>query len=548
MNNARDVTVALVAAALLAGCDGRSGGLAPALPDAPNASKAPANRDLTKGTARLTVVVPHRAVRLHPDYVSPSSAKLVVSIDKTSTTYGLTVQSPGCKLMQGDVTCTFQIVAAPGRNALGLKLEDAKGRVLSRNVVSVKLTPGEETPVSVTLEAIPARVIAVPGAGSVIEGSEKPAYHVPGLVPEPIEMEALDADGNVIVGPGSPTIATPTITTGASYAKLVSAKTTDPNAYVLEPTAGAAGGHIATISATVQSQPLGNGTHAPPVSSTTNFLFTPALVFGVGRFIQEYSLESGNLVQQFNVCPGLCATTFANDVVSDSNGDIWISTTSIFGISQSHVVEELPPGSLAYSTTLDSTQAVGLAFGPSGTLYVANASGGAIGHRTAPSITEYPQGATSPSVTINDSNITSPVAIAVDPSGNIYLANEDGTIPVYGPGASAPPIRTLSDPSVLFPSSMVADKTGGLYVYDDDDNDYDYYVAYFPAGSTTVSQTLNYSVFQGNDESLTLDPSGDLIASSNGAEQTQVFGASGLPASLNVLQTIYTGGLVAWIP
>ena len=82
----------------------------------------------------------------------------------------------------------------------------------------------------------------------------------------------------------------------------------------------------------------------------------------------------------------------------------------------------------------------GLAVDTSGTLYVANQLGD--------TITEYPSGSTSPSVTLRD-GIEDPSAVAVDSSGRLYVSEgTNGEILSYPPGGKKPDrkIKELANP------------------------------------------------------------------------------------------------------
>jgi hypothetical protein len=77
----------------------------------------------------------------------------------------------------------------------------------------------------------------------------------------------------------------------------------------------------------------------------------------------------------------------------------------------------------------------GLAMDKSGTLYAANLLGGSNNYG---SITIYPKGATTPSLTITD-GIVGPYGIAVDSQGNVFTSNLDNnTITGYHAGQSTP--------------------------------------------------------------------------------------------------------------
>jgi hypothetical protein len=537
-----------LAALVLGGCGGHGGSLPPASPGASSlATSAPAH-----GTgATLSIQIPHPSSSSHvrrPAYVSPSSAQLLVAVNGgAATTYGLSATSPGCSVIVTTTTCTFSIPAAAGNDAFALTIEDAAGNVLSKNVVTATLAAGVATPVNVTLAGIPASVLAVPGNGSSIEDSATPAYHVPGLVPQPIELEALDADGNVIVGPGAPTIGAPTITSGSAYATITSAQTTDPNAYVLEANGGSSGGQTIAVGASAQSIALNDGTQSPPVASTTNFLFTPALATAAGTFVSEYSVETGHQIAQFNVCGGGCATSIATAATSDASGNLWVAWEGIAGISVGYTVEKFPPNASKPTESLGSsngvTGAVGLAVGSNGMLYVANQAAGFFRSRTAASVTEYASGATSPTYKITGSALAAPVAIGVDGAGNVYVANSTGTIPVYGTGTRTTPTRTLSDPNLPSPESMLVDSAGDIYAFDSTNM----WIAYFPAGSASVTQTLQGSDYANFAGGMAFDPSGDIIL--NMGTELEIDAAAGLPTTV-LVQGYIPGaiGYPAWIP
>jgi hypothetical protein len=536
------------AALVLGGCGGGHSALPPASPLGARATAAPAHA----AGATLSVVIPHPlsgSRTRRPAYVSPSSAQLLVGVNGgATTTYGLSATSPGCSVIQSNTTCTFQIPAAAGNDAFALTIEDAAGNVLSQNVVSATLAPGVATPVNVTLAGIPASVLVVPGSGSGIEDTANPAYHVPGLIPESVELEALDADGNVIVGPGAPTIGAPSITTGSSYATIASAQTTDPNAYILKATGGSAGGQTIAVSASAQSIPLSDGTQSAPVTSGTNFLFTPAIATATGPFLFEYSVETGAQIAQYNLCPGACATTFATGAASDANGDIFASYEGIAGISTGYSVAVYPPNAVHPAATLSSAQgvtgAVAVAVSASGMLYVANEAAGFFPHRTAASITEYAAGdRTSPTYKITGAALTGPVAIAVDGSGNVYLANSDGTIAVYSPGSHTTPTNDFSDPNLPTPQSMAVDTAGDIYAFDSTNM----WIAYFPAGTTSVTQTLQGSGYANFAGGMAFDGSGDLIL--NLGNELQIDAASALPNNIVIAGYINgANGYPAWIP
>jgi hypothetical protein len=514
-------------------------------------SSAPAR---TASSAKLSVIVPQANAitpasgRRRPKYISPSSAQLQVAVNQgTPVSYGLTPSSPGCSVISGSLSCTFSIAAASGNDSFSLSLLDAAGAVLSRNVVNATLAAGVSTPINVTLAGVPASVVAAPGPGAGIEGSANPAFHVPGLFPQPIELEALDADGNVIIGPGAPTIAAPAVSTGTAYASVASAQSTDPNAYVLTPVAGA-GGQTITITASAQSIPLSDGTTSSPVSSSTNFTFTPAIAVASGLWVNTYSVETGNQIGQMFVCSGTCGLALANAIVADGNGNLYVSYVQFTGFSPTHSVAKFPAGATKPSVVLGSsngvTGSVALALDKTGMLYVANAGSGFGFHHTQPSVTEYAPGATSPTYKITGLSLTGPQGIAVTPSGQVYVTNSDGTIPVYGSGNQTTSLQTLTDPSLSNPDAILVDAAGGIYTIDATNND----IAYFAPGATSVTNTLTYADFANSPFAMMFDPSGNLWVAVNNVNATHEFSATALPSNLSLTNSLNAAGRLAWIP
>ncbi len=484
-----------------------------------------------------------------PRYVSPASTNLQVAVNGgTGTSYGLTPSSPGCATQAGNLTCTFSIAAPAGSDTLALTLSDAVGNVLSRNVVTANVAAGVATPVAVTLAGVPASVIVVPGANAIVD-TKTPPYHAPGLAPQPVEVEALDADGNVIIGPGAPTVGNVTVTTGAAYASIAAAPGTDPAAFLLTPVDGSAGGQTVSVSATVQGIPLADGTTSPPLTNTTAYTFTPAIAIASGPAVYIFSLESSRQLAAFSACMGGCPLTIASGATSDAKGNLYIDIFTSLGLSQSNSIVVFPHGRTSASYVLGSAAGVhrmgGLTIDSHGNLYVSEgASGGFRQPYYPPAILEFAPGATSPSYTIAGTT-TTPGGIAVDAAGNIFEADQVTKTIVKYPPNSQTSSGTLSDPSLALPNALAIDAAGGLYAVDQTNK----HIVYFAAGQTTVTKTLNESAFSANGVfALMLDPGGNLWASLGATGRVEQYGARALPSALSITDSINTAGAMAWIP
>jgi hypothetical protein len=548
VNTLRITAVAAIGA--LAACSGGGGSAVPPSTHAMTAPAAPAGAT----RAALTVVVPRpgasagSSTRRMPRYVSPSSAALQVAVNgAAATTYGLTPQSPGCVVQAGNLTCTFAIAAPVGSDTLALTLVDGAGSVLSRNVVTATLAAGATTPVAVTLAGVPASVVVVPGANAVVDSTTAP-YRAPGLFPQPVEVEPLDADGNIIIGPGAPTITSVSVTSGAAYASIASANTTDPAAYRLTPVDATAGGKTVQISATVQGVPLADGTTSQPLTNTTAYLFTPAIALAGGPFVSIYSVESHAPITHFSVCGGGCSLTIATGIQSDAKGNLYALYATFSGLTHNTTVDVFPPGRTSPSYVLGTSQGLygtaAIAVKPDGTLYAANAGNGGFHQVHHPSgIAIFAPGTTTGPTSTIGGTTTTPQGIAVDAAGNIFLGDQTGTISEYPPGSQTAS-ATLSDPSLASAGPLAIDASGGLYAADTTNGD----IAYFAPGQTALTNTLFDQTFSNGLGGLMFDPAGNLWVFLGGQQQVESLAAGALPNAVSVSDTIFAGGSPAWIP
>jgi hypothetical protein len=104
----------------------------------------------------------------------------------------------------------------------------------------------------------------------------------------------------------------------------------------------------------------------------------------------------------------------------------------------------------------------GMTVGPDGTLYAANINGGKPGG----GVVAYAPGATSPTLTLT-MGLTVPVGVAVDASGNVYVANRGGTsgIVIFPKGATSPS-AVITSKWVRQPNQLVFDRAGNLFFTD----------------------------------------------------------------------------------
>jgi hypothetical protein len=196
-------TVAALAASsfalALSSCGGGGGG-GGSLPTAPvvQPTQAPPT---ALASAKIVVTVPPK--NPGTKYVSPSTQSMTIGLVSGSTTtplleVDLTLASPGCAgVAGGGIVCTVLVSAPFGPVTFSVSAYDqtgGKGHVLSTGNIAATLVAGTPTTVPLVLGGVAVAATVVLGASSFPVGQ-------PGSVN--VTVDAYDAGGNVIIGPGA---------------------------------------------------------------------------------------------------------------------------------------------------------------------------------------------------------------------------------------------------------------------------------------------------------------------------------------------------------
>ncbi|HEY5311398.1 MAG TPA: autotransporter-associated beta strand repeat-containing protein, partial [Pirellulales bacterium] len=301
-------------------------------------------------------------------------------------------------------------------------------------------------------------------------------------------------------------------TIGAGNVAVYGTTVSGVSVYTIEFVGALAGASVSTISATTtaaSSLPSLAGSS----TSGTNTTQAVEITASAGQFTLNYGSQTTALLA-FNATAAQVQT--ALNAIMPSGGSVTVSTgggsatsggaiTTIYSITFTGIsspsaitvngspsVSALP--SATYSAGLDSPDAI--AFDPHGNLYVANELNN--------TVSEFAPGSTTPIATYSTS-LQGPSALAFDSSGNLYVANGgfgagNNTVVKFAAGSTTP--SATYSAGLSYPQALAFDASGNLYVASYGDNT----VVKFAAGSTTPAAT--YPVLA--PQALAIDSSGDL--------------------------------------
>jgi hypothetical protein len=206
--------------AALAGCSGVAGN--PALP----ARITPAH-STPKVNATLEIHIPRHARNRRARYVSAATKSAALALAPAAgctacspaidDNFALATNAKNCHASGTGFVCDVPLALKPGIYSGSLSLYDgllsggkATGAILSANQNFVfPILLGVANKPSVTLDGVPAAVVLHPVGSTVVDGTDK-LYKTPLiLLASPgsssrVELDALDPDGEVIIGPGAP--------------------------------------------------------------------------------------------------------------------------------------------------------------------------------------------------------------------------------------------------------------------------------------------------------------------------------------------------------
>jgi hypothetical protein len=170
-----------------------------------SSSTPPVAKAASAGVGRVTfsILVPAgttpAAAARRPAYISPATRSVSFQIGTgTPQVIALTPGSAACPASGGGgYTCTATANVTAGAAQLTVATyasTDGSGPALSANTMAITIVADQSNPVNLTLNGIAASFLAMATPGSVTEGTPSSVS---------VTWTALDASGNTIIGPGS---------------------------------------------------------------------------------------------------------------------------------------------------------------------------------------------------------------------------------------------------------------------------------------------------------------------------------------------------------
>ncbi len=451
--------VALAAAAIVSGCGGGAGEVSPA--------RLPATAAQSSAPVSFTIALPSRGAaiaRRRPRYVSASTKSATVAVTPAGGTAGAPVV-----ITCSTTACSGTVDAPVGSDTFAVKLYDGPnggGHLLSTGTLTQTIVRDAANRVSVTFDGVVAS-LALGLAPS----------HVPSGTPASVtvDVSALDADGNTIVGPGRYVDAagapldvalSDADTSGAT--KLSRMSVSAPGASVTLAYDGATGVASATVGASARG--VASVSAVLTIGTAAAHLYVSN---GDGNSITVYPANaSGNVAPLRTIAGPATHIAFPQGLAFDAAGNLLVAE----GGALDAEIDAFAPSANGNAAPLytilpgaSSAFGFGLAFSPDGEL--AEAICGSCGFGgSSDAVQSYVLGkdaATRASaISGSATGLAFPYGIAYDAAGTLYVADDStSAIGVFAPGSSGnvAPSRTISGGAVQSPTGLAVDGSGELF-------------------------------------------------------------------------------------
>jgi hypothetical protein len=265
--------------------------------------------------------------------------------------------------------------------------------------------------------------------------------------------------------------------------------------------------------------------HSPHMRGSTlpsQLLFVPT----GNEAIDIYDLQNVNGGPLAQITADLVGTQY--QMTTDSANDLFVVNDDFLTFNHQYVTVYAPPYSGAPTHLTGVTFPIGVAVDASGTVYVTNCGNYC---SQSPAINVYQNGSTTPTSTITSASFGSLGGLAIDRSGNLYVASSDRTtgasdIFEVAAGSSTPqPLHlkglfNIGGPGI---GTVAVDTHKNLYVGSNSNSTY--YLVY-KHGKTTAQRIIDPFAFFDVPAMTAIGPDGNFYASIDCGSQTSCEGAA----------------------
>ena len=424
----------IVAASIVLSCSGNK-----VVAPAPN----PAQGGRQLSTATFVIKIPsgsatstHRgtnSIYRKPLYVSKSTQSMTVAVTGVSLqTFNLTPASPGCSSSTGTLVCSESVNAPAGNDTFTVITYDAQngtGNQLSTGTIAQNITSGSNI-VNIILGGIVASMTITPNlqtANFTLENADG-SFTIVGPLPQPFLLNFLDADSNIIMGPGTPSA--PNVTSQSVFTVSLNQA---PGSQQFTATGLKLAGGPVTLSATL------NGITANAKVFTTGALWVANA--GSTPFVSAYAVSQ---VVGFATPPPAVQTTSPVGIIYGSNT----------GIHNPIAVQQGSDGTVY---VLENTSGTILVFSPASVALIGGSS--------------LATGNITPSAAFNSvaEGLAAPSSMFIATNGDLFVAfghdsvtGQPGAIALYNHTQLAAVGGTAGHPQDLPPSLKIGGASTGL--------------------------------------------------------------------------------------